>query len=100
MPDLLDPDEAARDALRLIGADPPNWVPARAAPDGRPIDHNVSFGRPEGDVPSMRRGVDAIVARISRDLMLADLAAHEARLTATVMPDFDASLYASALVQG
>ncbi len=33
-----DPDAAARDALRLIGADPPNWVPDRAG-----IDHNVTI---------------------------------------------------------
>ena len=33
----------------------------------------VSFGWPEGDVPSMKRGIPAIAARISRDLFLADL---------------------------
>ena len=33
----------------------------------------VSFGWPEGDVPSMKRGIPAISARISRDLFLADL---------------------------
>ena len=32
---------------------------------------------PVGDVPSMKRGIAAIVARISRDLFLADLDAHE-----------------------
>jgi len=36
-----DPDIGARNALRLIGPDPQNWVPTRVAPDGRPIDHNV-----------------------------------------------------------
>src|SRR5580765_2787340 len=44
MPDKTDPihpDAGARDALRLIGPDPQDWVPERAAPDGRPIDHNV-----------------------------------------------------------
>ena len=33
-----DPDAAARDALRLIGPDPQNWVPDRAG-----IDHNVTI---------------------------------------------------------
>ena len=33
---MHDPDAAARKALRLIGADPPNWVP-----DHPGIDHNV-----------------------------------------------------------
>ena len=36
-----DPDAGAREALRLIGPDPQNWVPERADRDGRPIDHNV-----------------------------------------------------------
>jgi cation diffusion facilitator CzcD-associated flavoprotein CzcO len=57
----------------------------------------VSFGWPEGDVPSMKRGVAAIVARISRDLFLADLDRHQHRLTADVAPDFAESLYAAAL---
>src|SRR5205814_5876801 len=34
----------------------------------------VSFGLPIGDVPSFKRDIPAIVARISRDLFLADLA--------------------------
>jgi cation diffusion facilitator CzcD-associated flavoprotein CzcO len=33
-----DPDTIARDALRQIGADPPNWVPDHAG-----IDHNVTI---------------------------------------------------------
>jgi FAD-dependent urate hydroxylase len=57
----------------------------------------VSFGWPEGDVPSMRRGVATIVAHISRALFLADLELHEARLTASVMPDFTETLYAAAV---
>ncbi len=36
MPELKDPDFDARNALRLIGPDPQNWVPDRPA-----IDHNV-----------------------------------------------------------
>src|SRR5271156_3664928 len=43
MAEPIDPDADARDALRLIGPDPQNWVPERAAPDGRPIDHNVAI---------------------------------------------------------
>src|SRR5437016_4582336 len=40
---MPDPDDAARNALRLIGPDPQNWVPERPASDGRPIDHNVAI---------------------------------------------------------
>jgi cation diffusion facilitator CzcD-associated flavoprotein CzcO len=57
----------------------------------------VSFGWPEGDVPSMKRGIPAIVARISRDLFLADLDLHRHRLTADVAPDFAETLYAPAV---
>ena len=57
----------------------------------------VSFGLPTGDVPSMKRDLPAIVARISRDLFLADLAAHERRMQAAVAPDFPADLYAPAV---
>ena len=60
----------------------------------------VSFGWPEGDVPSMRRGVPAIVGRISRDLFLADLDVHRERLTADVAPDFGEALYAAAVWRG
>lgn len=38
---MTDPDSGAREALRLIGPDPANWVPDRAGPDGQIIDHNV-----------------------------------------------------------
>src|SRR3954447_12422158 len=41
MTDLNDPDAGAREALRLLGPDPQNWVPERAGSDGRPTDHNV-----------------------------------------------------------
>ena len=75
---------------------------AGAAPCLRDIHvHNpagfVSFGWPEGDVPSMRRGVAAIVGRISRDLFLADLDLHRRRLTADVAPDFGEDLYRAAV---
>ncbi|MBS0642391.1 MAG: NAD(P)/FAD-dependent oxidoreductase, partial [Proteobacteria bacterium] len=33
-----DPDQGARDALRLLGGDPPNWVPDRPG-----VDHNVAI---------------------------------------------------------
>ena len=56
----------------------------------------VSCGVPVGDVPSMRRGIPAVTARISRDLVLADLPAHEERLRAEVEPEFPESLYARA----
>jgi FAD-dependent urate hydroxylase len=57
----------------------------------------VSFGVPVGDVPSMKRGLPTVVAQISRDLFLADLPAHEERLTAAVSPEFGEELYAPAL---
>ena len=57
----------------------------------------VSFGLPIGDVPSMKRDIPIIVARVSQDLMLADLDAHRARMTGTVPPDFQPSLYESAI---
>ncbi|PXW28470.1 flavin-containing monooxygenase [Paraburkholderia caballeronis] len=60
----------------------------------------VSFGLPVGDVPSMKRDIPAVVRRISRDLFLADLDAHEARMRADVPADFDASSYAHRLWDG
>jgi cation diffusion facilitator CzcD-associated flavoprotein CzcO len=57
----------------------------------------VSFGLPIGDVPSFKRDIPAIVARISRDLFLADLASHEERINGSIAEDFAAELYASAV---
>jgi FAD-dependent urate hydroxylase len=58
----------------------------------------VSFGLPIGDVPSIRRDVPAIVARISHDLFFGDWALHEARITSdNIAPDFEESLYAAAV---
>jgi len=57
----------------------------------------VSFGLPVGDILSFKRDIPAIVARISRDLFLADLAAHEARINGPIPEDFDASLYAPSI---
>ncbi|MGH7092706.1 MAG: hypothetical protein ACREFB_04140, partial [Stellaceae bacterium] len=57
----------------------------------------VSLGVPVGDVPSMKRGLAAIVARVSRDLFLADLDAHERRITAEVAPEFGPEIYAGAV---
>jgi cation diffusion facilitator CzcD-associated flavoprotein CzcO len=76
-----------------------------AAPNLRDIHvHNpggfVSFGWPEGDVPSMRRGVPAIVGRISRDLFLADLDLHRRRLREDVAPEFGEELYRGAVRTG
>jgi cation diffusion facilitator CzcD-associated flavoprotein CzcO len=59
----------------------------------------VSFGLPIGDVPSIRRDVPAVVARISHDLFLDDWAHHEARITGDIAPDFEPSLYAGAVWQ-
>jgi cation diffusion facilitator CzcD-associated flavoprotein CzcO len=60
----------------------------------------VSFGLPVGDVPSFKRDITGVVARISRDLFLADLAAHELRINGRIEPDFDCELYASAIWRG
>ena len=57
----------------------------------------VSFGLPVGDIPSFKRDIPSVVARISRDLFLADLPAHEQRISGPVAEDFDASLYASSV---
>ena len=57
----------------------------------------VSFGVPVGDVPSMKRGLPAISARISRDLFFADFPAHERRLTGEIAPEFPEALYAAAI---
>jgi hypothetical protein len=57
----------------------------------------VSFGLPVGDIPSFKRDIPSGVARISRDLFLADLSVHEERINGPVAEDFDAALYASAV---
>jgi FAD-dependent urate hydroxylase len=57
----------------------------------------VSFGLPIGDVPSMRRDIPLVTARISRDLFLADLDSHEKRMTGTIAADFPDEAYASAV---
>ncbi len=57
----------------------------------------VSFGLPIGDVPSMRRDIPLVTARISRDLFLADLDHHEQRMTGTMAADFPDEIYASAI---
>ena len=57
----------------------------------------VSFGLPIGDVPSMKRDIPTVVSRISNDLFLADIAAHERRMTGDVAPDFTPEFYASAV---
>ena len=57
----------------------------------------VSFGLPIGDVPSFKRDIPAVVARISRDLFLDDLPAHESRINASIGYDFEPALYASAI---
>ncbi len=57
----------------------------------------VSFGLPVGDIPSFKRDIPSVVARISRDLFLADLPAHQERINGFVAEDFDTSLYASSV---
>ncbi|MER8961117.1 NAD(P)-binding domain-containing protein [Mesorhizobium sp. M0701] len=57
----------------------------------------VSFGLPIGDVPSIRRDVPAVVARISRDLFLADLDSHESRITGSHPAEFGEDAYAASV---
>jgi cation diffusion facilitator CzcD-associated flavoprotein CzcO len=57
----------------------------------------VSFGLPIGDVPSMRRDIPLVTARISRDLFLADIDSHEQRITGTIAADFPDEVYAGAV---
>ena len=57
----------------------------------------VSHGLPVGDILSFKRDIPAIVARISRDLFLADLDAHDQRFNASSAEDFDRELYAAAI---
>lgn len=57
----------------------------------------VSFGLPIGDVPSIRRDVPAVVARISRDLFLADLDSHESRITGSHPAEFGEETYAASV---
>jgi len=52
---------------------------------------------PVGDVPSMKRGLPAVAARISRDLFFADFLAHAERLAGDVAPEFAEELYAPAV---
>ena len=54
---------------------------------------------PVGDVPSMKRDIPAVVQRISRDLFLADLDSHEARIHGDIAADFDDSVYAQSVWQ-
>jgi cation diffusion facilitator CzcD-associated flavoprotein CzcO len=57
----------------------------------------VSFGVPIGDVPSMKRDIPGVTARIGRDLFLADLDKHAVRMMGDVAPDFGPELYAAAV---
>jgi cation diffusion facilitator CzcD-associated flavoprotein CzcO len=57
----------------------------------------VSFGVPVGDVPSMRRDLPLVTARISRDLFFDDLEHHETRMNGTIAPDFLPELYATSV---
>lgn len=49
---------------------------------------------PVGDVPCMKRDIPAVVRRISQDLFLEDLEAHEVRMGGDVPADFDEAAYA------
>jgi hypothetical protein len=57
----------------------------------------ASFGLPIGDVPSMKRDIPVIVARISADLFHADPDVLRRRMTGDVAPDFTEELYRSAV---
>ena len=57
----------------------------------------VSFGLPIGDVPSMKRDIPVIVARISADLFDADLDMLRTRMVGDVAPDFTDALWRRAV---
>ncbi|MFM0520376.1 MULTISPECIES: NAD(P)-binding domain-containing protein [Caballeronia] len=57
----------------------------------------VSRGVPVGDVPCMKRDIPAVVRRISQDLFIDDLDAHEARMNGQVPADFDNAAFAHRL---
>lgn len=57
----------------------------------------VSHGLPVGDILSFKRDIPAIVARISRDLFLADIDAHAQRINSTIAEDFGRDLYEKAV---
>jgi cation diffusion facilitator CzcD-associated flavoprotein CzcO len=59
----------------------------------------VSHGLPIGDILSFKRDIPTIVARISRDLFLADRDAHEQRINGTIAEDFSPDIYAQAVWQ-
>jgi FAD-dependent urate hydroxylase len=60
----------------------------------------VSFGLPVGDVPSMKRDLPGVTARINRDLFLADIDQHRQRITGTIAADFPEDLYARSVWKG
>jgi hypothetical protein len=45
-----------------------------------------------GDVPSMKRGLRAVAARISHDLFFGDFPTHQRRLSGGVAPEFAEAL--------
>jgi cation diffusion facilitator CzcD-associated flavoprotein CzcO len=57
----------------------------------------VSHGLPVGDILSFKRDIPAIVERISCDLFLADLAAHDERINGSIAEDFGAAIYEKAV---
>lgn len=57
----------------------------------------VNVGVPLGDVPSMRRDLPLVTARISRDLFFDDIEHHEARMKGMIAPDFPPELYARSI---
>lgn len=57
----------------------------------------VSHGLPVGDILSFKRDIAAIVSRISRDLFLADIEAHEERIDGALPEDFGRELYETAI---
>jgi len=54
----------------------------------------VGFRLPIGDVHSMRRDIPLVTARISRDLLRADLDKREQRITGTIAADFPDDVHA------
>jgi cation diffusion facilitator CzcD-associated flavoprotein CzcO len=59
----------------------------------------VSAGVPTGDLVGMRRDIPRVVARISEDLLLADLPQHLERMAVVPPDEFDPDLYRGSIVE-
>ncbi len=57
----------------------------------------LTFGRPLGDVPTMKAGLTRITNAIVQDLFFDDLNAHAAQMNAPASPEFGPEIYAASV---